>query len=75
MGLCCVQHIDTAEMYGNEDAVGAALEKAISSGQVKRKDLFITTKLDTEHHAKEDVEPALQASLKRLHLGEWVMAF
>src|ERR1700744_4446212 len=35
------RHIDTAAMYENEDAVGAA----IASSGVKREDLFVTTKV------------------------------
>ena len=35
------RHIDTAEMYGNEEAVGAA----IADAGVPRKDLHVTTKV------------------------------
>ena len=35
------RHIDTAEMYGNEDAVGAA----IAASGVARKELHVTTKV------------------------------
>ena len=35
------RHIDTAEMYGNEDAVGAA----ISASRLARSDLHVTTKV------------------------------
>ena len=35
------RHIDTAEMYGNEDAIGAAIAEA----KVARKDLHVTTKV------------------------------
>lgn len=39
------RHIDCAFMYGNEDEVGAALKEALTSGEVKREDIFVTTKL------------------------------
>jgi len=39
------RHIDCAYMYGNEDEVGAGLKEALASGEVKRKDIFVTTKL------------------------------
>ena len=65
-----MQSIDTAQMYGNEEAIGLALAEVLEAGTVKREDLFITTKLDSEHHAKDAVEPALLGSLKRLHLGK-----
>ena len=35
------RHIDTAEMYGNEDAVGAA----VAASGIARGDLHITTKV------------------------------
>src|SRR4051794_37734294 len=35
------RHIDTAEMYGNEDAIGAAL----ATSRAARKDLHVTTKV------------------------------
>jgi len=59
-----VRHIDTARVYGTEPMVGAAIRK---SG-IPRSDLFITTKLWNNKHKPEDVEPALDASLKDLGL-------
>jgi len=38
-------HLDCAELYGNEDVVGQALQEAIAAGVVNREGLFITTKL------------------------------
>lgn len=37
--------IDTAAAYTNEDAVGAAVKRAIADGLCTREDLFITSKL------------------------------
>ena len=37
--------IDTAAVYGNEDAVGEAVREAISEGLCTRDELFITSKL------------------------------
>lgn len=56
------RHIDTARIYGTEPAVGAAIKK---SG-IPRSEIFITTKLWNNSHHPEDVEPALDASLKDL---------
>ncbi|KAK8196777.1 hypothetical protein M8818_006944 [Zalaria obscura] len=61
---CGYRHIDTARIYGTEPAVGAAIKK---SG-VPRSELFITTKLWNNSHHPDDVEPALDASLKDLGL-------
>jgi alcohol dehydrogenase (NADP+) len=56
------RHIDTARIYGTEAAVGNAIKK---SG-VPREDIFVTTKLWNNKHHSEDVEKALDASLKDL---------
>lgn len=60
-----VRHIDTARVYGTEPMVGAAIRK---SG-IPRSELFVTTKLWNNNHKPEDVEPALNASLKDLGLN------
>ncbi|KAE9968986.1 hypothetical protein EG328_007140 [Venturia inaequalis] len=56
------KHIDTARVYGTEPAVARGIKK---SG-VKREDIFITTKLWNNSHHPDDVEKALDASLKDL---------
>jgi 2,5-diketo-D-gluconate reductase B len=58
------RHIDTAEMYGNEDAVGAA----IAASRVARGDLHVTTKVWHENLAPEAIRRAFDASLKKLKL-------
>src|SRR3954453_22773367 len=58
------RHIDTAEMYGNEDAVGAA----IAASRVARKDLHITTKVWHENLAPDAIRKAFDASLNRLKI-------
>ncbi len=58
------RHIDTAEMYGNEEEVGAGLR---ASG-VPRGDVFITTKIWPEHLAPAALERATKDSLARLRL-------
>lgn len=56
------RHIDTARIYGTEVAVGNAIKK---SG-IPREELFITTKLWNNSHHPDDVEKAIDASLKDL---------
>lgn len=56
------QHIDTAQMYGNEAAVGAALE---DSG-IAREQLFITTKVDNSNHEPERAAASIRRSLEEL---------
>jgi 2,5-diketo-D-gluconate reductase B len=58
------RHIDTAEMYANEEAIGAA----IASAKVARKDLHITTKVWNENLAPDAMRKAFDSSLKKLRL-------
>ncbi|HEX3116082.1 MAG TPA: aldo/keto reductase [Bradyrhizobium sp.] len=58
------RHIDTAEMYGNEDAIGAA----IAASGITRGDLHVTTKVWNENLAPEAIRRAFDASLKKLRL-------
>lgn len=55
-------HIDTARIYGTEPAVARAIKR---SG-IAREKLFITTKLWNNSHDPDDVERAIDASLKDL---------
>jgi 2,5-diketo-D-gluconate reductase B len=58
------RHLDTAEMYGNEEAIGAA----IAASGVARKDLHVTTKVWNENLAPDAIRRAFDASLKKLRL-------
>lgn len=62
------RHIDCAPIYGNEPEVGAALRAVLGSGQVKREQLWITSKLWNNAHAPDQVEPALRQTLNDLGL-------
>ncbi len=58
--------IDTAAVYGNEDAVGEAVKQAIEEGLCSREDLFITSKLWSQDMASYDTAKAgIDASLKK----------
>lgn len=56
------RHIDTAQIYGNEAAIG----QAIAESGVPRSDLFLTTKVWTEHLAADRLIPSLKDSLAKL---------
>ena len=62
------KHIDCAPIYGNQGEIGQAINDAIREGDIKRKELFVTSKLWNDAHAPEDVKPALEQTLKDLQL-------
>jgi diketogulonate reductase-like aldo/keto reductase len=62
------RHLDCAERYRNEEAVGDALSEMFAGGAVQREDVFVTTKLWNTNHRPERVRPAFDASLRRLQL-------
>jgi diketogulonate reductase-like aldo/keto reductase len=62
------RHLDCAERYGNEEAVGNAMREAFETGTLQREDLFVTTKLWNTNHRPERVRPAFDASRRRLQI-------
>ncbi|MDY7106916.1 MAG: aldo/keto reductase [Actinomycetota bacterium] len=56
------RHVDTAQMYGNEAEVGAA----IAESAVRRNDLFLTTKIDNSHRSRDAVRRSFDESLAKL---------
>jgi organophosphate reductase len=56
--------IDTAQAYGNEEAVG----EAIKMSGVDRKDLFITTKVWISNYGYEKAKMSVEESLKKMQL-------
>lgn len=62
------RHIDCAWIYQNEAEIGKAFQAAFSVGDVKREDLFVTSKLWNSFHAAEDVETAVKETLAALQL-------
>lgn len=55
-------------MYENEVAIGRVLKKWLSSGKLKREDLFITTKLPMIGVHPDRVEMFIKKSLANLQL-------
>ena len=62
------RHFDCAERYRNESEVGEALQAGLAAEGIAREDLFVTTKLWNTNHRPERVNPAFEASLRRLRL-------
>ena len=58
------RHIDTAEMYENEDSVG----KAIKECGVSREELFVTSKLNNTEHGYEKTMAAFEGTMEKLGL-------
>jgi len=56
------RHIDTAQMYDNEEAVG----RGIKNAGVAREDVFLTTKVWTDQYRDGDLQKSVENSLARL---------
>lgn len=56
------RHIDTAQIYGNEEAVG----RAIRDSGINREELFITTKVWNDKLGSETFIPSVKESLEKL---------
>jgi 2,5-diketo-D-gluconate reductase A len=56
------RHIDTAEMYQNEQQVGDAVKQ---SG-ISRQEIFITSKLNNDFHEPDDARRAFDETLRKL---------
>lgn len=59
------RHIDTAQMYQNEEAVG----RGIRNSGVAREEIFLTTKIWTDQFADGDLQASVQTSLDKLGTG------
>ncbi|TKB24306.1 aldo/keto reductase [Desulfopila sp. IMCC35006] len=62
------RHIDCASIYQNQKEIGTALGEAITAKRVKREELWITSKLWNNAHARKHVQPALERTLLDLQL-------
>lgn len=60
--------IDTAAVYGNEGDIGIALKQLLPKYNLKREDIFITSKLGPSDHGDKAVS-ALETSLRNLDCG------
>lgn len=58
------RHIDTAEFYRNEEAVG----QGIRGSGLDREELFVTSKVWSTHFRRDQVRKACEDSLRRLGL-------
>ncbi|MFB6103537.1 MAG: aldo/keto reductase [Halobacteriaceae archaeon] len=56
------RHLDTAQMYDNEEYFGAGIEQS----SVDREDIFLATKVHPDNLGAGDIRPSVEASLDRL---------
>lgn len=56
------RHVDTAQMYGNEQGVG----EAVNESGLDRGDVFITSKLNNGYHAHDDALKSFDRSLDKM---------
>lgn len=58
------RHIDTAQMYGNEEYVGEGIKKC----GMPREELFVTSKLNNTNHGYKAARRTIEESLDKLDL-------
>nr|CDS26971.1 aldo keto reductase family 1 member B4 [Hymenolepis microstoma] len=62
------RHIDCAMLYANEKEVGQAIAESMEKHNLKREDIFVTSKLWCDRHDPKDVKRSCEESLKDLGL-------
>lgn len=68
--------IDTARDYGNEDVVGHVVMDLLKELNIKREDIFITTKIGNSQQIEGNIEEEIEKSLNNLrtnYLDLWLM--
>lgn len=60
------RHIDTAQMYGNEQEVGVA----IANAGIPRDELYVTSKLNNGFHRPDDARRAFDDTMSKLGLDQ-----
>ena len=61
--------IDTATIYGNEEGVGQGITEALKENNLKREDVFVTSKVWNDHLSYDETIKAFEESLNKLGLN------
>lgn len=64
------RQVDTAALYGNEADVGRVLKRAFAAGQLRREEVFVTTKLWNSEHGYDRALKAFERSTDLLGLEQ-----
>jgi alcohol dehydrogenase (NADP+) len=62
------RHFDCAAIYENEPEIGQAFRDAFVAGEVRREDIWVTSKLWNTAHRRQHVRPALEKTMADLQL-------
>ena len=62
------RHIDTAQVYGNEEGVGKGIRIGIIDEGLTREDIFVTTKIWNDKHSYALCKSSFDESLRKLGL-------
>lgn len=60
--------IDTAQIYGNEKGTGLGIQEGLAAANLKREDLFVTSKVWNDHLSYDETIKAFEQSLADLGL-------
>uniref|UniRef100_A0A1I7TEL9 Aldo_ket_red domain-containing protein n=1 Tax=Caenorhabditis tropicalis TaxID=1561998 RepID=A0A1I7TEL9_9PELO len=60
--------IDTAQVYGNEEAIGRILQTVLPEHGLKREDIWITSKLAPANAGMKEARTSIEKSLKNLKI-------
>lgn len=62
------RHLDCASVYSNEDQIGSILKDVFAEGDIKREDLWITSKVWNDMHGDGEVIASCKKTLEDLQL-------
>lgn len=62
------RHLDCASVYSNEDQIGSILKDVFAEGEIKREDLWITSKVWNDMHGDGEVIASCKKTLEDLQL-------